>query len=136
MKRINWQNLLALGTAGLFMSALVGCLGMGDATSSSSQSALQAGKHALDTTQVKCDDDEEGIDDEKDADEEGDLANDDKEDQDSADVQGCDDDDGTGDDKEVSDGDKDDGDLDVSGGHDDKDSDDDDDGDVEEVAVK
>ena len=125
MKKFNWRFLLTVGAVGVFVSALVGCMGVGESTSSATTSALQAGKHAgPGGTGVACgDDDKQGIDDEKDADETGELANDDKDDEDSTDVNGCDDDDKTHDDGDIS-GHDDDDDLDigVSGG---KDADDD-----------
>ncbi len=134
MNKIDLRLALTLGAVGVFMSALVGCMGVGESTSSSPTSALQAGKHAGPVgTGVTCGDDEkQGIDDEKDTDDSDEVANDDKDDQDSADVNGCDNDDNSNDDKDVSDHDDgDDLDKDVAGGG--KDADDTDD---DEVVVK
>ena len=88
VNKFNWQLMLAVGAMGLLLSSLVGCLGMGDSTSSSSVSAMQKGTPAAGTDSTSgCGHEKNGLGTGK---EEGDsaVANHEKDD-DSTEVKGC-----------------------------------------------
>ncbi|MDB5102876.1 MAG: hypothetical protein JWP91_565 [Fibrobacteres bacterium] len=107
MKTINWIPMLAVGAAGLFVSGLVGCMGMGDVASDSNSSALQRGAAGAHDSSLDCGRHHEGINEDRDDDDDSTVSNHDRDDDDSLEVKGCDDNDDDKDSVRVGDNDDD-----------------------------